>query len=167
MRKIIQISTCVSGVKSYVTSALCNDGTVWLTSPSRGEWQQLVNIGQTGYEADTDTNTSERVAIALETLVGQGNSLSAVFEETQETVKQSPESAAHAKEETKPAIEVVQQRALTHADLKAICLVKARADSKNRDKLKALLKEYNAVKANDVEVGKLAEVIGRIEAGEF
>jgi hypothetical protein len=102
-------------------------------------------------------NYLERIAIALETLVNQGNSLSAEF----------AESAAHAKEETKPAVEIVQQRALTHADLKSICLTSARADSANRDKLKALLKSYGAVKANDVEFAKLAEIIGKIENGDF
>ena len=128
-------------------------------------------------------NYLERIAIALETLVSQGNYLSAEVEpvdsrthlEKMEDIelegqnklfmdKFTPEPVA---EETKPVLEIVQSRALTHDDLKQACLVKARADSKNRDKLKALLKEYGSVKALDVPIAKLAEVIGRVESGDF
>ena len=105
-------------------------------------------------------NYLERIAIALETLVNQGNYLSAEDET-------KLEKAFKAAEEVKAAIEVVQSRALTHEDLKAICLEKARADNTNRGKLKALLATYNANKAIDVPIAKLAEIIGKIEAGEF
>ena len=109
-------------------------------------------------------NYLERIAIALETLVAQGNYLSAEDETKPEL---ELEKAFKAAEEVKPAIEVVQSRALTHEDLKAICLEKARADNANRGKLKALLATYDANKAIDVPIAKLAEIIGKIEAGEF
>ena len=109
-------------------------------------------------------SNQKRIAIALETLVSQGNYLSAEDETKPEL---ELEKAFKAAEEVKPAIEVVQSRALTHEDLKAICLEKARADNTNRGKLKALLATYDANKAIDVPIAKLAEIIGKIEAGEF
>ena len=60
-----------------------------------------------------------------------------------------------------------ESKTFTHDDLKQACLKAARADSKNRDKLKALLKTYGAVKAVDIPQDKLAEVIAKIEAGDF
>ena len=107
-------------------------------------------------------NYLERIAIALETLVSQGNYLSGEVVEavTTPTIEATPE-----KKEVKPVVaEYVEQ---THADLKDACLKSARSDSKNRDKLKGLLKEYNAVKAVDVPADKLAEVIARINKGDF
>ena len=89
-------------------------------------------------------NYLERIAIALETLVGQGNSLSAEFEQP-----------------------TVEEKTVTHDDLKQACLVKARADSNNRDKLKALLSSYGAKKAVDVLAHNLAEVVARVESGDF
>ena len=114
-------------------------------------------------------NYLERIAIALETLVAQGNYLSAEVEQAvapTETVKTPVKAKKEAAPVDKPAV-IVQSRALNHADLKAACLKSARADSANRDKLKVLLKGYGAVKAVDVPEGKLAEVIGKIETGEF
>lgn len=102
-------------------------------------------------------NYLERIAIALETLVGQGNSLSAVFEETPVEVK--PEVSV---EETP-----VENKQLTHDDLKALCLKTARESTGNRDKLKALLSEYNATKAVDVKLADIKTIIDRINAGKF
>ena len=103
-------------------------------------------------------NYLERIAIALETLVAQGNSLSADFSEPTQT------EAPVKKEVTPVAVEYAKP---THDDLKQACLTSARADSENRAKLKALLKEYGAVKAADVAEEKLAEVIARINKGDF
>ena len=88
----------------------------------------------------------ERIAIALETLVAQGTDV-------------------EVKPEPKPVVEVIET--LNHDDLKQVCLVKARADSANRDKLKTLLASFGAVKAVDVPIDKLGEVISRINKGEF
>ena len=88
----------------------------------------------------------ERIAIALEALVAQGT-----YVEVKPVV-----------EEVKPSTET-----LTHDDLKQVCLVKARADSANREKLKALLASFGAVKAVDVPIDKLGEVIARINKGDF
>ena len=79
-----------------------------------------------------------------------------VVEET--PVTEEPVTEEPVKEEIKT---------LTHDDLKQACLVKAREDSANRDKLKSLLASYGASKAVDVPVDKLDEVIGKINAGEF
>ena len=89
----------------------------------------------------------ERIAIALEALV------------VQQSVVQIVEPVV---EEVKPSTET-----LTHDDLKQVCLVKARADSANREKLKALLASFGAVKAVDVPIDKLGEVIARINKGDF
>tara|TARA_R110000772_G_scaffold24365_1_gene64404 strand:- start:4 stop:309 length:306 start_codon:yes stop_codon:yes gene_type:complete len=95
----------------------------------------------------------ERIAIALEALVAQGTDV-----EVKPVVK-----------EVKPVVKEVKPiaKTLTHDDLKQACLVKARADSANREKLKALLASFGAVKAVDVPIGKVAEVIGRINRWEF
>ena len=112
-------------------------------------------------------NYLERIAIALETLVSQGNYLSAEVEqaksaEVEQVITSTPEPT---KEAVKPV--AVEYADPTHDDLKQACLTSARADSKNRDKLKALLKEYGATKAVDVEPRQIAEVIARINKGEF
>lgn len=70
-------------------------------------------------------------------------------------------------------VEPVQEKAepvettYTHDDLKAACMTASRADVGNKPKLKALLAEYGASKAVDVAQDKLAEVIGKINAGEY
>ena len=94
----------------------------------------------------------ERIAIALEALVAQE------IEDTK-IVSSVPKPVV---EEVKPSAET-----LTHDDLKQVCLVKARADSANREKLKALLASFGAVKAVDVPIDKLGEVIARINKGDF
>lgn len=96
----------------------------------------------------------ERIAVALETLVNQGNSLSADFSEHADTPT------------TQPPFKT-DSPTYTHDDLKQECLKTARADSANRDKLKALLKEYGAIKALDVPYDKVSEVVNRIKKGEF
>ena len=106
-------------------------------------------------------NYLERIAIALETLVSQGNYLSGEVVEAVTT----PVYTTSPTKEVKPVVAEYAEQ--THADLKDACLKSARSDSKNRDKLKGLLKEYNAVKAVDVPADKLAEVIARINKGEF
>lgn len=55
----------------------------------------------------------------------------------------------------------------THEDLKKACLKMVRDDIANKPKLKALLAEYGANKAIDVELAKLSEVITRINTGDF
>lgn len=110
-----------------------------------------------------------RIALALEALVEQGK--------TKKPVSSSPAKKQPVKKEPVKKVEEVktdveepvpeQSKTFTHADLKAACLTSARADSSNRDKLKALLSTYNANKAVDVPEDKLEEVIGKIEAGEF
>jgi len=55
----------------------------------------------------------------------------------------------------------------THDELKAVCLAKSREDMANKGKLKALLQSYGAAKAVDVPADKLAECIGKINAGDF
>lgn len=71
------------------------------------------------------------------------------------------------KEEIKALEEIDTKAELTHDDLKEACLTSARADLANKNKIKALLKEYGATKAVDVCVSKLEEVINRIQKGEF
>ena len=102
----------------------------------------------------------ERIAIALEALVAQGTDVEVkpVVKEVKPVVK-----------EVKPVVKEVKPiaKTLTHDDLKQACLVKARADSANREKLKALLASFGAVKAVDVPIDKLGEVIARINKGDF
>ena len=98
-----------------------------------------------------------RIADALEALVSQGKTPIEAKPTPKKEVKTSP------KKEDKPT----PKKELTHTDLKDACLTSARSDAKNRDKLKALLKEYGAVKAVDVPVDKIEEVIGKIEKGDF
>lgn len=115
-----------------------------------------------------------RIAFALEALVEQGKAPTTTkpkAEKTEQVKKPVKEKAVKSDEppfeaeKEEPAPE--QSKTYTHDDLKQACLTSARADSANRDKLKALLKSYGAVKAVDVPADKLAEVIGKIEAGEF
>ena len=110
-----------------------------------------------------------RIAFALEALVEQGKAptkpkAEQVKKPVKEKAVKSDEPPFEAEKE-EPAPE--QSKTYTHYALKQACLTSARADSANRDKLKALLKSYGAVKAVDVPADKLAEVIGKIEAGEF
>lgn len=53
---------------------------------------------------------------------------------------------------------------LTHEDLKLACLASVKADMKNKPLIKAILAEYSAVKAVDVPLDKIGEVIAKIEA---
>ena len=100
-------------------------------------------------------NYLERIAIALETLVGQGNYLASDIITTPPV------------EEVEEVEEVKESKTYTHDDLKQACLAAARADSANRDKLKALLKTVGAVKAVDVPLVKIESLIIKIESGEF
>ncbi|HEY7867489.1 MAG TPA: hypothetical protein VIC51_15985 [Psychromonas sp.] len=105
-----------------------------------------------------------RIASALEKLAG-GTTLSAHnenYEQKLEADKQSAEEVKTEKVEPKQS-----EKEYTHDELKKLCLSKSREDLANKPKLKALLKEYGAAKANDVPNDKLAELIERINKGEF
>ena len=69
--------------------------------------------------------------------------------------------------ETIEPVDVPAPTAPTHDDLKAACLSAVRDDVGNKSKLKSLLSEYGANKAVDVPGDKLAEVIAKINAGEY
>lgn len=107
-----------------------------------------------------------RIASALEKLAG-GTNLS----EHNERYEKKLEADAAKSDEVEQKTEVVEpeqsEKTYTHDDLKALCLAKSREDLSNKPKLKALLKEFGAVKAVDVPDDKLSELIGRIESGEF
>lgn len=80
----------------------------------------------------------------------------------------SEQSQAEQPKEVEQAKEVEQvKESYSHDDLKALCLSKSREDVENKVKLKALLKEYGAVKVTDVNSSDLAVVIGRIQSGDF
>jgi len=104
-----------------------------------------------------NTNYLERIAIALETLVGQGNYLAS------DIINDQPEEVKKVKE----VKEVKEGKAYTHEDLKNACLIASRTDTKNRTKIKALLKTVNAIKAIDVPIDKIESLIVKIESGEF
>ena len=55
----------------------------------------------------------------------------------------------------------------TPDDLKAACLAAARAKPEDKAKIKDLLASYGAKVSADVPADKIAEVIGKIEAGEY
>ncbi len=82
---------------------------------------------------------------------------------TKPVVKEKPTKKPKAKKE----VAVEEKPTFTHADLKTACLAKSREDVGNKPRLKALLGEYGAAKAVDIPEDKLAEVIGKIEKGEF
>ena len=63
--------------------------------------------------------------------------------------------------EPEPKKEQPEVLTVTHADLKAMCLKVARAGKKNE--VKAVLKGYGAIKAVDVSVNKIVEVISKLE----
>jgi hypothetical protein len=63
--------------------------------------------------------------------------------------------------------EIAESTIYTHEDLKKACLKMVRDDIANKPKLKALLAEYGANKAIDVEQAKLSEIITRINTGDF
>tara|TARA_R100000544_G_C2227019_1_gene61474 strand:+ start:386 stop:727 length:342 start_codon:yes stop_codon:yes gene_type:complete len=103
-----------------------------------------------------------RIADALELAILPQNN-QAYSEKVKETL-----NVDDAQQELAPKAEPEQSvKTYTHDDLKKLCLVKSREDIVNKPKLKALLKEYGAAKANDVPVDKLAELIAKIESGEF
>lgn len=95
-------------------------------------------------------NYLERIALALETLVSQGNSLSADFSHVVEAEPTAPE-----KEQPKAQVQ------LTSEDLKAVCLTVARAGKK--DEVKAVIASYGVTKSIDVPLDKIAECISKIE----
>lgn len=103
-----------------------------------------------------------RIADALELAILPQNN-TAYADKVKETL-----NVDNAKQELAPEVEPEQsEKEYTHDELKKLCLSKSREDLANKPKLKALLKEYGAAKANDVPNDKLAELIERIEKGEF
>lgn len=105
----------------------------------------------------------ERIATALE-----GKSPIAATVDTKADVKSDVKEKPKAKAKPKTKeVPVEEKPKFTHADLKTACLAKSREDVGNKPKLKALLGEYGAAKAVDIPEDKLAEVIGKIEKGEF
>lgn len=103
-----------------------------------------------------------RIADALELAILPQNN-NAYADKVKETL-----NVDDAKQELAPEVKPEQsEKAYTHDDLKALCLAKSREDLANKPKLKALLKEFGAVKAVDVLEHDLAKLIGRIESGEF
>lgn len=107
-----------------------------------------------------------RIASALEKLAC-GTTISS----HNENYEQKLEADKQAKEVEEVKTEHVEpeqsKKEYTHDELKKLCLAKSREDLANKPKLKSLLKEYGAAKANDVPNDKLAELIERINKGEF
>lgn len=106
-----------------------------------------------------------RIASALEKLAG-GTNLSEHNERYEKKLEDDAKTEV-VEEKTEVVEHEQSEKAYTHDDLKALCLAKSREDLSNKPKLKALLKEFGAVKAVDVPDDKLGELIGRIESGEF
>jgi hypothetical protein len=105
-----------------------------------------------------------RIADALELAVlPQNNS---AYAEKVEEVLGVKDAEQPLKSETKEQTKT-ETKTYTHDDLKALCMSKSREDTANKAKLKALLSSYGAVKASDVPNDKLAEIIAKIESGEF
>ena len=77
-----------------------------------------------------------------------------------EKPKAKTEKPKAEKEETPP-------QEITYDDVKNKILQINRADRANKDKLKALLQEYDAVKVADIHQDKLVEVHGRLMKGEY
>ena len=102
-----------------------------------------------------------RIASALEKLAG-GTNLSEHNERYEKKLEADAAKSDKVEQKTEQ-----NEKTYTHDDLKALCLAKSREDLSNKPKLKALLKEFGAVKAVDVPNDKLSELIGRIESGEF
>lgn len=67
-------------------------------------------------------------------------------------------------QESSTKSKVVDAPVKTHEDLKATCLKVARAVAGNKEKVKAILATYDAVKATDVPADKIGEAIEKIEA---
>ena len=105
----------------------------------------------------------ERIATALE----GGVKAIAPTIDTKADVKPVVKEKPIKKTTSKKEVPVEEKPMFTHADLKTACLAKSREDVGNKPKLKALLSEYGAAKAVDIPEDKLAEVIGKIEKGEF
>lgn len=105
-----------------------------------------------------------RIASALEKLAG-GTTLSSHNENYEKKLEADKQSAEEVK--TKEVEPEQSEKEYTHDELKKLCLSKSREDLANKPKLKALLKEYGAAKANDVPNDKLAELIELINKGEF
>lgn len=102
-----------------------------------------------------------RIANSLEVLAGQPSTFSDAVWASKVPESKDPATLDECIERDEKIA------AMTHDDLKAICLAKSREDVKNKPKLKALLAEYGAAKAVDVPSDKLSEVILKIERGEF
>ena len=105
-----------------------------------------------------------RIADALELAILPQNN-TAYADKVKETL-----NVDDAKQELAPEVEKTKEletKTYTHDDLKALCLAKSREDVANKPKLKGLLKSYGAVKANDVKQSNLAEIIAKINSGEF
>ena len=83
---------------------------------------------------------------------------------TQQSSPEQPSQVVEIVQAEKPSVETKEY---THDMLKAACLASSRESADNKPKLKALLKEYGANKAADVPVGKLEEIVTKIEQGEF
>ena len=113
-----------------------------------------------------------RIASALEKLAG-GTTISSHNENYEQKLEADKQSAEEVKSEKVEEVKTEKvepeqsEKEYTHDELKKLCLSKSREDLANKPKLKALLKEYGAAKANDVPNDKLAELIERINKGEF
>lgn len=110
-----------------------------------------------------------RIANSLEVLAGQPSTFNDAVWASKNPVEDKPAVDLGKNPET---LDDCIERdtiiaAMTHDDLKAICLAKSREDVSNKPKLKALLAEYGAAKAIDVPADKLSEVILKIEQGKF
>jgi len=60
-----------------------------------------------------------------------------------------------------------QEAEVSADDLKAACLTAARAEEGNKVKVKKLLASYDATVVKDVAPGDRAEILAKLEAGEF
>ena len=76
------------------------------------------------------------------------------------------EKKAHV-EELDGKIDTTDTKEVSADDLKAACLTAARAEEGNKVKVKKLLASYDATVVKDVAPCDRAEILAKLEAGEF
>ena len=115
--------------------------------------------------------------------VSQAEKLEQADNETADKINAEAKKKALAKSKAKAKAEAEKLKALAEEDakddapgqevevsaddLKAACLTAARAEEGNKVKVKKLLASYDATVVKDVAPGDRAEILAKLEAGEF
>lgn len=105
----------------------------------------------------------KQLKLAIESLTKVMGVNTALIESEDEKVIESEVEKAEPTEEVKKE----EDPTVSADDVKAACLTAARSAKDAKAKVKKLLKEFDANVVKDIAVGDRAEVLRRLESGEY